>query len=165
MLVSGTRSYIYRNLWTMRSTGTSKKLKKFTIFTSVCFAMAGAGFANTPQTHDVPAFHNDDGLGLLQDCTFMKARADRTITDVPTTVAGRSVGCISSIKSVVQVLYNLQGSETTSASCLPSDELDWLEVLEHLVLFMESQPKESLSEKTYGVWIMQSLYEKYPCEK
>ena len=55
-------------------------------------------------THDVPAFHNDDGLGLLQDCTFMKARAIGAITDVPTTVAGRSVGCLTSIKSVAQLL-------------------------------------------------------------
>jgi len=85
----------------------------------------------------------------------MIARAEGMISDIPNTVAGRSVGCLSSIKSIVQVLYNLQGSETISASCLPSAELDWVEVMEHLVLYMESQPKESLSKKPYGVWIMQ----------
>jgi len=79
-------------------------------------------------------------------------------------VAGRSVGCLSSIKSVAHVLYSLQGSEGSSASCLPSAELDWLEVLEHVVLYMESQEKDSLSESTYGEWIKFSLYEKYPCK-
>jgi len=109
-------------------------------------------------------FHNDDGLGLLQDCTFMKARADGTLTEVPTTVAGRSVACLSSIKSVAQVLYSLQESENSAVSCLPSAELDWLEVLKHVVLYMDGQPKESLGGKTYGYWIMQSLNEKYPCK-
>ena len=148
----------------MLSAGANKKRKQFVIFMSIAFGMAGPGFANAPQTNDVPDFHNDDGLGLLQDCTFMKARAEGMISDIPNTVAGRSVGCLSSIKSIAQVLYNLQGSASISASCLPSAELDWVEVMEHLVLYMESQPKESLSDKPYGVWIMHALHEKYPCK-
>ena len=93
----------------------SKTLKQFSILISLCFAVVNPGFSNTPQTHDVPAFHNDDGLGLLQDCTFMKARATGSITsDVPTTVAGRSVGCLTSIKSVAQLLFSLQKSKSSS---------------------------------------------------
>jgi len=120
-------------------------------------------YSNAPQTHDVPMFHNDDGLGLLQDCIFMKARADGTIMDVPTTVAGRSVGCLSSIKSVAQVLYHLQGNASSSTSCLPSAELDWLEILDYVINYMEKQAKEDLLAKPYGVWIHDSLHEKYPC--
>jgi len=75
----------------------SRILKQFVILVGFCFGVVSPCFSNTPQTHDVPMFHNDDGLGLLQDCTFMKARADGTLSDVPTTVAGRSVGCLSSI--------------------------------------------------------------------
>ena len=121
-------------------------------------------FLNTPQTHDVPAFHNDDGLGLLQDCTFMKARAIGAIADVPNTVAGRSVGCLTSIKSIAQLLFSLQESENSSTSCLPSAELDWLDVLNFVIDYMEKQPKESLSTKPYGVWIYDSLREKYSCK-
>jgi len=122
------------------------------MFLSLCLGVAGPGISNTPQTHDVPMFHNDDGLGLLQDCTLMQARANGTITEIPITVAGRSVGCLSSIKSIVQILYNLQETENTSASCLPSAELDWLPLLEYVVLYMERQPKGSLADKSYGVW-------------
>jgi len=140
-------------------------LKQFVIVASLYFGMASSGFPNTPQTHDVPMFHNDDGLGLLQDCRFMKARAEGTIVDVPTTVAGRSVGCLSAIKSVAQVLYSLQESTNSSTkSCLPSAELNWLELLNYIVHYMQSQPAENLSDKTYGIWIMQSLYDKYPCQ-
>jgi len=143
----------------------SKTIWQFSILMSFCFGMASPGFSNTPQTHDVPAFHNDDGLGLLQDCTFMMARATRSITaDVPTTVAGRSVGCLTSIKSVAQLLFRLQESENTSISCLPSAELDWLDVLDFVIDYMEKQPKENLSTKLYGVWIYDSLREKYPCK-
>jgi len=147
----------------MRRVSISQTLKQFVIFMSLYLGMANLGFSNTPQTHDVPMFHNDDGLGLLQDCTFMKARANGTISDVPTTVAGRSVGCLSSIKSVAQVLYNLQESAKTPTSCLPSAELDWLDVLDFVIGYMEKQPKENLSTKPYGVWINDSLLEKYPC--
>jgi len=131
---------------------------------SLFLGMANASFSSTPQTHDVPAFHNDDGLGLLQDCTFMKARAIGAITDVPTTVAGRSVGCLTSIKSIAQLLFSLQQSENSSASCLPSADLDWLSILDFIIDYMEKQPKESLSTKSYGVWIKDSLREKYPCK-
>ena len=149
----------------MRKIGISKKIKQFLILMSLCFGMANPGFSNAPQTHDVPAFHNDDGLGLLQDCTFMKARATRSITsDVPTTVAGRSVGCLTSIKSVAQLLFSLQKSESLSTSCLPSAELDWLAVLDFVIGYMEKQPKEELLTKPYGVWIYDSLREKYPCK-
>lgn len=134
------------------------------IFMSLCFGMTSLVISDTPQTHDVPAFHNDDGLGLLQDCTFMKARANRTITDIPITVAGRSVGCLASIKSVAQLLFSLQESENSSTSCLPSDELDWLDVLDFVIDYMRNQPKEFLSKKPYGVWINDALHEKYPCQ-
>jgi len=140
----------------------SKTHKQFAILMSLYFGIASASFSNTPQTHDVPAFHNDDGLGLLQDCIFMKARAFGTITDVPNTVAGRSVGCLTSIKSVAQLLFSLQQSENSSKSCLPSVELDWLSVLDFVIDYMEKQPKESLSTP-YGVWISDSLHEQYPC--
>jgi hypothetical protein len=142
----------------------SKTLTQFAILMNLFFGMANASFSNTPQTHDVPAFHNDDGLGLLQDCTFMKARAIGTIEDVPTTVAGRSVGCLTSIKSVAHLLFSLQKSENSSTSCLPSADLDWLSVLDFVIDYMEKQPKESLSTKPYGVWINDSLREKYPCK-
>lgn len=143
----------------------SKTLKQFSILISLCFAVVNPGFSNTPQTHDVPAFHNDDGLGLLQDCTFMKARATGSITsDVPTTVAGRSVGCLTSIKSVAQLLFSLQKSKSSSTSCLPSADLDWLAVLDFVIGYMEKQPKEDLLTKPYGVWIYDSLREKYPCK-
>ena len=143
----------------------SKTLKQFSILISLCFAVVNPGFSNTPQTHDVPAFHNDDGLGLLQDCTFMKARATGSITsDVPTTVAGRSVGCLTSIKSVAQLLFSLQKSKSSSTSCLPSADLDWLAVLDFVIGYMEKQPKEDLVTMPYGVWIYDSLREKYPCK-
>ena len=143
----------------------SKTLKQFSILISLCFAVVNPGFSNTPQTHDVPAFHDDDGLGLLQDCTFMKARATGSITsDVPTTVAGRSVGCLTSIKSVAQLLFSLQKSKSSSTSCLPSADLDWLAVLDFVIGYMEKQPKEDLLTKPYGVWIYDSLREKYPCK-
>ena len=142
---------------------TNKSPVQFAILMSLFFGMANASFSNAPQTHDVPAFHNDDGLGLLQDCTFMKARAIGAITDVPNTVAGRSVGCLTSIKSVAQLLFSLQESEN-STSCLPSAELDWLSVLDFVIDYMEKQPKEILSTKPYGVWINDSLREKYPCK-
>jgi len=61
------------------------------------------------------------------------------------------------------VLHSLQESENPPASCLPSVDLDWLAVLEYVVEYMESQPKNILAEKTYGAWIMHALYEKYPC--
>ena len=149
----------------MRKIRINKTLKQFAILISLCFSVASPGFSNTPQTHDVPAFHNDDGLGLLQDCTFMKARVRGSITsDVPTTVAGRSVGCLTSIKSVAQLLFSLQESESLSTSCLPSAELDWLSVLDYVIDYMEKQPKENLSAKPYGVWISDSLREQYPCK-
>ena len=142
----------------------SRRYIQLVVLVSLFIGMAGANSSDTLLIHDVPFFHNDDGLGLLQDCKLMKARADGTLTDVPNPVAGRSVGCLSSLKSVAHVLYSLQTTENSSASCLPSAELDWLELLEHVVLYMESQPEESLSEKPYGEWIKDSLYEKYPCK-
>ena len=149
----------------MRKIRINKTLKQFAILISLCFSVASPGFSNTPQTHDVPAFHNDDGLGLLQDCTFMKARARGSITsDVPTTVAGRSVGCLTSIKSVAQLLFSLQKSESLSTSCLPSAELDWLAVLNFVISYMEKQTEEDLLTRPYGVWIYDSLREKYPCK-
>jgi len=149
----------------MRKIGISKTIKQFLMLMSLCFGMANPGLSNAPQTHDVPAFHNDDGFGLLQDCIFMQARATRSITaDVPTTVAGRSVGCLTSIKSVAHLLFNLQESESSSTSCLPSAELDWLDVLDFVIDYLEKQPKENLSTKLYGVWIYDSLREKYPCK-
>ena len=147
----------------MSTIGILKTIKQFAIFMSLCFGMANPGISNTPQTHDVPAFHNDDGLGLLQDCTFMKARAIGAITDVPTTVAGRSVGCLTSIKSVAQLLFSLQESEKSSTNCLPSADLDWLDVLDFVIDYMKKQPEAILSTKPYGVWINDALHEKYPC--
>jgi len=149
---------------TMNKIAISDALKQFAILISLCFGVVNPGFSNTPQTHDVPAFHNDDGLGLLQDCTFMRARAIGAITEIPTTVAGRSVGCLTSIKSVAQLLFSLQQSENSSSSCLPSAELDWLSVLDFVIGYMEKQPKDKLSTKPYGVWINDSLREKYPCK-
>jgi len=119
-------------------------LKQFAILISLCFGVVNPGFSNTPQTHDVPAFHNDDGLGLLQDCTFMRA--------------------LTSIKSVAQILFSLQQSENLSTSCLPSADLNWLEVLDFVIGYMEKQPKDKLSTKPYGVWINDALREKYPCK-
>jgi len=84
----------------------------------------------------------------------MKARAIGAITsDVPTTVAGRSVGCLTSIKSVAQLLFSLQQSENSSTSCLPSADLDWLSVLNFVIDYMEKQPKESLSTMVCGFTI------------
>jgi len=144
--------------------GRIKTLRQMAILIVMCAGLTGPGFSKTPQTHDVPMFHNDDGLGLLQDCVLMKARAERAITEIPITVAGRSVACLSSIKSVAQILFSLQDVNSEKAgSCLPSADLEWLEVLEHVILYMESQPKDSLADKGYGVWIMQSLNNKYPC--
>ena len=149
---------------TMNKIGISDALKPFAILISLCFGVANPGYSNIPQTHDVPAFHNDDGLGLLQDCTFMRARAIGAITEIPTTVAGRSVGCLTSIKSVAQLLFSLQQSADSSTSCLPSADLDWLDVLDFVIGYMEKQPKDKLSTKPYGVWINDSLREKYPCK-
>ena len=118
----------------------------------------------TPQPHDVPMFHNDDGLGLLQDCTFMHAIATGVITDIPTTVAGRSTSCLNSIKSIAQVMYSLQTTVKPVVSCLPSADLDWFDVLEFVLSYMENQPAESLAIKGYGVWIMQALNDKYSCQ-
>jgi len=148
----------------MRRTGMNEALKQWGIFMVLYAGIASLGMSNTPQTHDVPMFHNDDGLGLLQDCTFMKARADGTIIEVPTTVAGRSVGCLSAIKSIVQVLYSLQESEISTGSCLPSADLDWLAVLDHVVVYMQNQPIQDLSDKAYGIWIRDSLIDMYPCQ-
>lgn len=141
-----------------------KRILQFAVLMILCFGIANLSFSNTPQTHDVPAFHNDDGLGLLQDCTFMKARIINTINDVPITVAGRSVGCLTAIKSVAQLLFSLQVSGKSSTSCLPSTELDWLDVLDFVIDYMEKQPKEFLSTKLYGVWISDALHEQYPCK-
>jgi|GEM_PF-2985797 len=138
--------------------------KRIAIVLSIYFSASSLCFSNTTQTEDVPGFHNDDGLGLLQDCTFMRAIANGSITDAPNTVHGRSVGCLSSIKSVAQVLYSHQESPNIPTSCLPSADLDWLEVLNSVIHYMEEQPKEILSSKPYGVWIMQSLNELYPCK-
>jgi len=149
---------------TIGQTMMGSPLKHFVVIASLLFGIASLGFSNTPQTHDVPMFHNDDGLGLVQDCTFMKARVSGTITEVPTTVAGRSIGCLSSIKSVTQVLYDLQGSSTAPTICLPSVDLNWLEVLNFVITYMENQPEANLSNKSYGVWIKESLVEKYPCD-
>jgi len=93
----------------------------------------------------------------------MKARAERRITEIPIIAAGTPVTCLNSIKSAAQILFSLQelGSESVE-SCLPSADLDWLEVLEHVILYMDSQPKDSLADKDYGYWIMQSLNNKYP---
>jgi len=118
-------------------------VKLVAMFMSLYFGAVSLCSSNTPQTHDVPAFHNDEGLGLLQDCTFMVAIANGT---------------------VAQVLYSLQESETNAVSCLPSVELNWLEVLSFVTKYMEDQPKENLSSKSYGVWIMHSLHELYPCK-
>ena len=147
----------------MSKTGICKAIKQVPILLSLCIGMANPGISNTLQTHDVSAFHNDDGLGLLQDCTFMKARAIGAITDVPTTVAGRSVGCLTSIKSVAQLLFSLQESEKSSTNCLPSADLDWLDVLDFVIDYMKKQPEAILSTKPYGVWINDALHEKYPC--
>jgi len=134
------------------------------MFVGIYLGLASLSFSATPQTHDVPMFHNDDGVGLLQDCTFMKAIAVGTITEIPTTVAGRSTSCLTSIKSVAQVLYHMQSSEEISNYCLPSAELDWLELLDFLIIYLEKQPAEMLPSQPYGVWIMRALKDKYACE-
>lgn len=120
--------------------------------------------ADTPQTQDVPLFHNDDGLGLLQDCRFMRAIAVGEITEIPTSVNARSTNCLASIKSIVQVIYNVHDTNTMSTICIPSVEPDWFEVLEYVTAFMEDQASESLKTKSYGVWIMNALQEKYQCK-
>jgi len=148
----------------MIKNSSSNPLRLFVIFMGLCFGLVNPGSSKTLQTHDVPAFHNDDGFGLLQDCTFMRARAIGAITEIPTTVAGRSVGCLTSIKSVAQLLFSLQITENASISCLPSADLDWLAVLDFIIGYLEKQPKDILSTKTYGVWIYDSLNEKYPCK-
>ena len=130
----------------------------------VYIGLASFALSNTPQTHDVPMFHNDDGLGLLQDCTFMKAIAIGTITEIPTSVAGRSTACLTSIKSVAQILYHLQSSEDISNSCLPSAELDLFEFLDFLINYLEEQPDEMLPSQSYGVWIMEALNDRYACQ-
>lgn len=117
-----------------------------------------------PLIHDVPAFHNDDGLGLLQDCTFMRAIANGTISEFPSTVAGRSTACLTSIKSVAQVLQHLQTTSSALTNCVPPIELNWLEILDYVTNYMESQSTEALSKQPYGVWIMQALQEKFPCK-
>lgn len=129
-----------------------------------CLGLTSLSFAKVPQTHDVPMFHNDDGLGLLQDCELMRAIALGKITEIPTTVAGRSTSCLMSLKSVAHVLYSMQNTTGMSASCLPSADLDWLEVLEFVTDFMENQSADKLSAQPYGVWIMQALHAKYPCK-
>lgn len=137
-------------------------------FIIVCyFELTNLSFSQTPrtpQTHDVPMFHNDDGLALLQDCTFMRAIAVGEITEIPTTVAGRSTSCLASIKSVAQVIYSIQRTANSPTSCLPSADLDWFDVLEFVTTFMETQSSESLPNQPYGVWIMQALQEKYACK-
>lgn len=109
-------------------------------------------------------FHNDDGYGLLQDCEFMQAIAAGKITEVPTTVNARSTNCLASIKSILHVIYSLQKSNTISSSCIPTIEPDWLEVLEHVTFYMQSQPTDALQNKSYGDWIMLALINKYSCK-
>ena len=140
------------------------KLALFILVACLYVAMPQPILANSLQTHDVPMFHNDDGLGLLQDCTFMHAIATGVITDIPTTVAGRSTSCLNSIKSIAQVMHSLQTTVKPVISCLPSADLDWFDVLEFVLSYMENQPAESLANKGYGVWIMQALNDKYSCQ-
>lgn len=125
--------------------------------------MTKPSLADTPQTHDVPMFHNDDGLGVLQDCRFMRAIAVGKITEIPTTVNARSTNCIASIKSAVQVLHHIQSVNDKPMTCIPSVELDWLEVLYYVTAFMEEQEAKSLPARSYGVWIMHALQKMYPC--
>jgi len=142
--------------------------KKSVIRLLICIGcylgLSNISFSTTPQTHDVPIFHNDDGLGLLQDCTFMKAIVLGTITEIPTSVAGRSTACLASLKSVAQILYHTQNSQEYSTYCLPSAELDWIELLDFQIEYLEKQPAELLPTQPYGVWIMQALNSKYACQ-
>ena len=135
-----------------------------TISLVLYFGTTISSLANTPQTHDVPMFHNDDGLGLLQDCRFMQAIAVGEITEIPTTVNARSTNCLASIKSVVQVIYSAHNAGQLPTICIPSVELDWFEVLEYVTTFLGDQTPETLESKSYGVWIMQALQEKYQCK-
>lgn len=138
--------------------------KLLTFIIVYCFGLMNLSYSQTPQTHDVPMFHNDDGLALLQDCAFMRAIAVGKITEIPTTVAGRSTSCLASIKSVAQVIYSIQNTAHSPTTCLPSADLDWFEVLEFVISFMKMRPIENLPKQPYGVWIMQALQEKYPCK-
>jgi len=94
----------------------------------------------------------------------MKAIAIGTITEIPTSVAGRSTACLTSIKSVAQILYHMQSSEDNSKYCLPSADLDWFELLDFLISYLEEQPAEVLPSQPYGVWILRALNEKYACK-
>ena len=138
--------------------------KHFAIVLGLYLGMSTLSLADTPQTHDVPMFHNDDGLGLLQDCRFMQAIAVGEITEIPTTVNARSTNCLASIKSVVQVIYSVHKSSRVPVICIPTDDLDWLEALESVITFIERQPPEALKNESYGVWIMKAFREKYPCK-
>ena len=109
-------------------------------------------------------FHNDDGLGLLQDCRLLRAIAAGKITDIPTTVNARSTNCLASIKSIVQVVYSLQISNQMDTICIPTAELDWLVVVEYVTSYLENQPPQPLANEPYGVWIMQAISEKYLCK-
>lgn len=155
----------------IRDKSSTKSIMKFkylvqllTIFMVFYLGPAKLVLADTPQTHDVPMFHNDDGLGLLQDCRFMRAIAVGQIKEIPATVNARSTNCLASIKSVVQVVYSVQKSIRMPTICIPSVELDWLEVLEYVTTFMKNQPPETLANESYGVWIMHAIREKYPCK-
>ena len=46
----------------------SRRSIQLAVFVSLFIGMAGANSSDTLLIHDVPFFHNDDGLGLLQDC-------------------------------------------------------------------------------------------------
>ena len=94
----------------------------------------------------------------------MKAIAVGTITEIPTSVAGRSTACLTAIKSVAQVLYQLQNSEGFIKSCLQSAELGLFEFLDFLINYLEKQPAEELPNRPYGVWIMRALNDRYVCE-
>ena len=133
------------------------------VFLLVCIALSDISSADIPQTHDVPLFHNDDGLGLLQDCRLMRAIAVGEITEIPSTVNARSTNCLASIKSILQLMYSMKHSATFPATCIPSIEQDWLEVLQYVTGFMENQAPEILASKSYGEWIMLAIQEKYPC--
>jgi len=133
------------------------------VFLCINTGLVRVALAETPQTHDVPMFHNDDGLGLLQDCIFLKAIADGKIKHVPETVNARATNCLASIKSVLQVIYRLNEFGGTPAICIPSIEPDWYEILEYVTAFMQKQPDARLGEASYGVWIMRALRERYPC--
>ncbi len=133
------------------------------IISVICLGRASLSSADTLQTHDVPMFHNDDGLGLLQDCRFMRAIALGEITEIPTTVNARSTNCLASIKSVVQIAFSMKNTGNTPVTCIPSIEPDWFEVLDHVTMFLENQTPETLATETYGVWILRAVEEQYPC--